>query len=127
MNCSQVRDRLIRGDADERVERHVRECAACGTFAVRTEAALAGLHDHDAGAVPGAGFAARVIAALPDSPHLLAWAALRLLPATAALALALTGWCLTGVPGPAELVGGESATDDPLTWLLEVEDGEETS
>ena len=124
MNCSQTRDRLIRGEAGGPVESHLHGCADCRTFAARTRATLAGLRDHDAKAVADAGFARRVTAALPESPDLFAWAALRLLPAAGALALVLTGWCLTGVPGPAELVG-ESPTDDPLSWLLEVEEGDE--
>ena len=118
MNCSQARDRLVGGTPTESLERHLGTCPSCRAFAERAEIALAKLREREAEVVPEAGFAARVTAALPGDPEVLAWAALRLLPATVALALVLTGWCLTGVPGPSELVE-ESPADAPLAWLLE--------
>lgn len=124
MNCSEIRDLLIRGDGGEAVEGHLGDCPACRTFAERATKVLAGLREHDARAIADAGFAARVRAALPRPVDPFAWAAVRLLPATAALAVVLTGWCLLSVPGPSELLA-ESPSDDPLAWLLEVEETEE--
>jgi hypothetical protein len=74
--------------------------------------------DHHAGAEPDAGFAARVVAALPDSTsEVLGWAAIRLLPATLALALVLTLWALVVTPSPTSLVN-QSADEDLWSWIL---------
>jgi hypothetical protein len=76
------------------------------------------LRDHHAGAEPDAGFAARVVAALPDSTsEVLGWAAIRLLPATLALALVLTAWALVVTPSPTSLVD-QSADEDLWSWIL---------
>ncbi len=128
MNCSEARDRLTRqsglrarGPRSGRVAQHLADCAACRAFARRYDAARGGLRDHLLEVEPGADFAARVVADLPRSPSLLGWAALRLLPATVALALVLTGWCLLSAPWPGELLA-DSPTDDPLAWVIDSEE-----
>ncbi|MGB6640495.1 MAG: hypothetical protein WBG67_06965, partial [Thermoanaerobaculia bacterium] len=69
-------------------------------------------------AEPDAGFSARVVAALPNSsPDVLGWAAIRLLPATLALALVLTVWALAATPSPTSLLE-QSVDEDLWTWIL---------
>ncbi|MGB5813644.1 MAG: hypothetical protein WBH85_06020 [Thermoanaerobaculia bacterium] len=121
MNCAQVRKRL----ADEQVEtpsagvlEHLAECPGCARFADRLHMASELLRDHHAGAEPDAGFSARVVAALPNSsPDVLGWAAIRLLPATLALALVLTVWALAATPSPTSLLE-QSVDEDLWTWIL---------
>jgi predicted anti-sigma-YlaC factor YlaD len=121
MNCAQVQERLADARAEPpsaRVLEHLEECPGCARFADRLHMAKELLRDYHAGAEPDAGFAARVVAALPDSTsEVLGWAAIRLLPATLALALVLTLWALVVTPSPTSLVN-QSADEDLWSWIL---------
>lgn len=118
LDCRQVRDRLMTaGPSAPELARHLDTCPACARFASRFDETRALLRRHHAGAEPDAAFAARVVEALPDPSELLGWAALRLLPATLALALVLGVWCVIATPGPGSLVE-ESPTDDVLAWVV---------
>lgn len=121
MNCAQVQERLADARAETpsaRLLEHLAECPECARFADRLHMAKELLRDHHAGAEPDAGFAARVVAALPDSTsEVLGWAAIRLLPATLALALVLTLWALVVTPSPVSLVN-QSADEDLWSWIL---------
>ncbi len=121
MNCSETRDRLGRGAGGRAagpLADHLADCSACRAFARRYDEARGGLREHLLEVEPGAEFAARVVARLPHRPSLLGWAALRLLPATLALALVLSGWCLLSAPAPGDLLA-DSPTDDPLSWVID--------
>lgn len=119
MKCGEVRDQLVRGGGPPSgLAKHLVGCPACERFAARLLSAREILREHHAGAEPGPGFAARVKARLPGPPEMLGRAALRLLPATLALALVLAGWCLLATPGPRSLLA-EASGDDLLTWVLE--------
>ena len=121
MACGQVRPQLTDRQADTPdagVFEHLEECPACSRFAERMRLAEDLFHDHHAGIEPDAGFAGRVVAALPtSSSELLGWAAMRLLPATLALALVLTVWALAATPSPTSLVQ-ESVEGDLWSWIL---------
>lgn len=120
MRCRDSRSRLGRsgsGALAPELERHLSDCAACARIAERWAAAGRLLAEPGASAEPDAGFAARVVANLPQAPDVMGWAAVRLLPATLALALVLSAWCLYAVPGPASLLD-ESPVDDPLGWSV---------
>lgn len=125
MDCRRVRDRLMDGAGERGTEmiEHLDACAACAAFARRLGEAEALLRAHHAGVEPDAAFAARVVARLPEPSELLGWAALRLLPATLALALVLTAWCVLATPGPSSLVE-ETPTDDVLAWVVATEEEE---
>jgi hypothetical protein len=97
---------------------HLDECPECARFAERLGLAEEILRDHHAGTEPDAGFAGRVVAALPtSSSDLLGWAAIRLLPATLALALVLTVWALAATPSPSSLLE-QSGDEDLWSWIL---------
>lgn len=125
MTCDEIRSRLmvVEGPvpASEPIAAHLEECAACREFAGRLELARDALRAHASDHQPDPLFARRVSAALPSGPDLLGWAALRLLPATLGLALALSACCWLATPAPGELVE-PSPTDDLLAWALS-EDG----
>jgi hypothetical protein len=108
------------------VARHLKDCVACSRYAERLGAAGVLLRDHHAELAPPAGFTARVGAALPAPAGLLGWAALRVLPATLALVLVLSGWCWLEAPWPSVPLG-ESATDDLLSWVLEGQESAQLS
>jgi hypothetical protein len=77
------------------------------------------LRDHRLDVEPDPGFAARVIARLPSGPEdAIGRAALRLLPATLALAvlLALLAWNVA--PDPQSLLV-VSPTENPLIWIVD--------
>lgn len=120
MNCPEVRNRLAAragGVPDAALARHLEDCPKCARFARRMTAVRDLFEAHHAEVLPDAGFAARVVARLPAPAGGMAWAAVRLLPATLALALVLTGWCLLTAPSPSSLVE-EAPSDDLLTWVM---------
>jgi hypothetical protein len=123
MKCNTVQMALMEdGDRDEAaVERHLGECKVCKRFVERLEVAERALADHHGNVVPDSTFAARVVSELPQPSPVMGWAALRLLPAAAALLLALSAWVWLGTAPPAELTVS-APTDDLVSWVLE--DGE---
>ncbi|MDX1500879.1 MAG: hypothetical protein R3325_00855 [Thermoanaerobaculia bacterium] len=124
MSCDTVRAKLIRGSRPGAAELdHLGRCPECALFARRLEESSR-LLGRPAGFEPDPSFAPRVAAALPRGPALLGWAALRLIPATVALALVLAGWCLLDTPSPSALFG-QGASDDPLAWVLQGEPEDE--
>ncbi len=121
MNCDDIRTRLTASTRSESapalIGRHLAQCPACAAFARRVADAQQALNRHHAGIEPDAGFAARVVAALPQPPAPLTWAAMRLLPAALALVLVLAGWVLIDTSRPST-VADQSPTDDVLGWVL---------
>ncbi len=130
MNCGELRDRLTR-NADARHEpstaRHIEECATCRTFANRRSTARQLLRRHHGHTDPDAGFSGRVMARLPKGPtEVLGWAAVRLLPATVALALVLVWFNFQVTPHPTTVETATVApTEDLLTWVIDPTGGEE--
>lgn len=120
MNCDRARrDLMTEGrPADEGVRAHLESCTMCADFASRFEEARALLRDHRSQHQPDAHFATRVSAAASAESQLLGWAALRLLPATLALLLALSAWAWWSTPGPGSLTE-MAPTDDLLAWAIE--------
>jgi hypothetical protein len=102
----------------------------------RLAAAREYFREHHSGALPDAGFAARVAARLvPEPLSALGWAAVRLLPAAVALA-AVLGFLAARTPAPTANGAASSPSDrsaarvvdrttdrttddDLLTWVLE--------
>ncbi|TNF84327.1 MAG: hypothetical protein EP299_00460 [Acidobacteria bacterium] len=127
MNCAQVRKLLAEEGSDVpgvEIRDHLDECPGCARFAERLKLAAEILRNHQSGTEPDAGFATRVVAALPtSSADLLGWAAMRLLPATLALALVLTVWALAATPSPTSLVE-QALGDDLWSWILDSPGGE---
>ena len=122
MKCDEVRQRLtaaMAGQPQSELTEHLKNCPHCTRYAARLEAANRLLHGHHTEVEPDVRFAARVVAALPEPAPLLGWAALRLLPASLALVLVLSGWCWLEAPSPSALIA-ESPSDDLLSWVLEV-------
>ena len=75
------------------------------------------LRGHHAGVEPDSGFASRVAARLEREPsQVLGRAALRLLPATAVLALVLAWLSLRQVAPPTAVF---APTENVLTWLVD--------
>lgn len=128
MNCHSYRSALISRVGSETAEfdSHRSTCRACRLFSERYSAAeqvLATPAASEKDRRPPAGFAADLIAALPERPSPLAWASLRLLPATGALALVLLAWCWLATPRPDELWSW--AGEDPiLVWVLGEDGGD---
>lgn len=120
--CGRARRELLRGvdRVSGATARHLETCPGCAGFAARFSAAREHLAAHRAPAVPDAGFAARVAAALPArrAADAMSWAALRLLPAAVALALVLGVWSWIATSSPASLAE-PAPTDDVLSWVLE--------
>ncbi len=122
MKCRELRDRLTNGDGPrEAFEDHLGTCEACSLFAARLDEARRALNDHHAGVEPNAAFAARVVSHLPagEPDDALSWAALRVLPATLALLLALVWLAVQTSPDPSSLFS-ESPTDDVLSWVADL-------
>jgi len=126
MNCREFQRALTAGAKETRepssappaLERHRSRCPRCAGFAARFESARALLELPASGDPrPRPGFASRVVARLPERQSPLAWAAVRLLPATTALALTLLGWCWLATPAPSEL-WTEAGNDQVLSWVL---------
>lgn len=125
MTCHEARNELLRrpeqglGEAlPTAIAAHLADCPACARLAERYERVRRDLARHHAGVEPDPGFAARVVARLPRPTEMLGWAALRLLPATLALVLVLSGWCWLAAPAPSALLD-ESPSDDLLAWVLD--------
>jgi len=127
MNCRGYQRALISKVGSEPAEpvetdeltRHHASCSACRSFAQRFEGAkdllvrpeaIEGAHR------PPSGFAVSVVAALPERRSPLAWASLRLLPVTTALALTLLAWCWLATPSPGEL-WTQAGEDEVLVWV----------
>ncbi len=123
-SCDRTRALLAAGDgrtARPEAVRHLAECDACAEFAARLGLAVEALRSHRTPVTPPPGFATRVAAALPAADQdLVGRAALRLLPATLALALALGAWCWTQTSSPDALLEAAS-TGDLLVWVLDDE------
>ncbi len=124
MNCRRARRLLTSGrEAEPLLARHLAGCPRCRRFAERWATLRQALRAHRAEARPDSGFTARVVARLDASADPWLWAARRLLPATLALTLVLTGWCLLRTPAPAS-VAELLAADDLLSWVAAgTEDG----
>jgi hypothetical protein len=119
MRCETVEKRLQDAVPLTAAERaHVEECSRCAASARRWEAWRTGLARRGEDIEPGPGFAAAVVTSLPRHNSPMEWAALRLLPASAALVLALTGWCVLRGLTPS-MVTSSVSTQDALTWVLE--------
>ena len=123
MTCNDVRKRLTAGDArgDEalRVGEHLGSCASCASYARRVQGVRRLFREHHAGLQPDPSFATRVARELrPEPQDLLAWAAVRMLPATAALLAVLIWLSVQTTTAPAALLD-ESPTDDLLSWVIE--------
>jgi predicted anti-sigma-YlaC factor YlaD len=117
--CEEIRDRLTSSrTADD--ERHLAGCPECRRYAERLRAARRYFEAHHGGALPDAGFAARVAGRLNGRPvATLGWAAWRLLPATMVLALVLA-WFAYRAGSPHVQVADQLApTEDLFGWLLE--------
>ena len=133
MNCQEARDQLIKEGSARAVAgpvaEHLTRCAACADYAKRLDVVRQLLREHHASVEPDAGFSSRVVAALPGTPDILGWAAVKLLPAALAIVIVLGGWCYLDAHRPADLLEraettGEVAsierapTEDPLGWVL---------
>ena len=120
MNCDSVRKALTEERHQNRtlLRQHLSECEACARFAGRLEVAEQALSGHHVNVTPSADFAARVVSKLPKPAPVMAWAALRLLPAAAALLLVLSAWVWLATATPAELTAS-APTDDLVSWVLE--------
>jgi len=121
MDCRSYRNALLSGGETERLrrDRHRATCSECRSFTEGFEETRKLLERNSADAMyrrPPAGFSARVMAAIPERPSPLAWASLRLLPLTGALALTLLAWCLLATPSP-DQVWAQAGTSDILTWV----------
>ncbi|MDP9120995.1 MAG: hypothetical protein M3O15_06450 [Acidobacteriota bacterium] len=113
MDCRPVRERLCdgrhrlaeidgiagideRAEMGEEVAAHLADCPRCSAFARRLAVVWTVLEEgNTVGAEPGPAFSARVVARLPRSGELLAWAAVRALPAALVFALVLAGFGLS--------------------------------
>jgi len=86
----------------------------------RLEQARQYFRRHHANVEPDAAFTQRVSARLERQPsELLGWAALRLLPATAALLAILAWFAFQSTPLTQAAVADNAPTDDLLSWVLE--------
>ena len=124
MRCKEAQDILLRDtgqEGSEEVAAHLESCPRCRRFAARFRVTHTALHQPMSDVLPDALFASRVVAELPRSPEVLGRAALRLLPATLALAVVLTSWSLLTSPNPTALVE-ETPADDPVSWVLDLEE-----
>jgi hypothetical protein len=117
MDHRTVRDRLTRGTAGPDEAAHLEDCPECAAFARRLELAREVLAS-DAGSVPDPGFAQRVVARLPQPTEVLGWAALRALPAAAALAALLFWLGISQPQSPAHLLAADADPDQLLAWAL---------
>lgn len=125
MKCSKIQTVIVSGtrSLSGPESEHLQGCEECSRFARRFELVENALRDHHARAEPDPAFAARVASRLPAPPPMLGWAALRLLPATLALAIVLSAWAWIGNASSSDLVA-MSPTDDLLSWVLEDGGGE---
>lgn len=117
MRCGRARSLLASAVSGSGLEGHLAECEECSRFAARLEEATRVLGERPPVVIPDVGFAARVVARLPERDPILGWAALRVLPAAAALLLVLGIWAWLGTSTPSELTTA-SPTDDLIAWVL---------
>jgi predicted anti-sigma-YlaC factor YlaD len=120
VNCATARRLLSRAGSaspEQEVRDHLEGCESCRRFADGWATVAGELGNPLCEVQPDAAFAAKVVARLPAQAEPLAWAALRLFPAAAALALVLLGWCFAATPGPTELTASSSSSD-PLVWVV---------
>jgi hypothetical protein len=117
MRCGKAKALLASSVIRSSLESHLAECEECSRFAARLEEATRVLGERPPLVTPDAGFAARVVARLPERDPLLGLAAIRMLPAAAALLLVLGIWALLGTSTPSELTTA-SPTDDLVAWVL---------
>jgi len=127
VQCKDLRDGLIAGSAaplpSEWLD-HLRECPTCERYRTRLLAVRGFLREHRTEVDPDPAFAARVAARLPASREdALGWAALRLIPATLALALAL-GWFALRTAPVWTAADDPAPTEDLLSWVLETTETE---
>lgn len=123
MRCNEIRERLSRRSGDPEIAAHLGSCAACARYAARLAVAR-DLLAREAGALPDAGFARRVVARLPSSAQVLGWAALRALPAAIVLALALGAFGVFQTPSPeSSLLNDEASPEAILTYAALPGDG----
>ncbi len=130
MKCRQARRKLSEATCESSlaaVEPHLQSCSPCQRFASRLGAAQQLLSSRRNDVVPDPSFAARVLSQLPGqestaTSELLGWAALRLLPMTLALLLALSVWSVSSSPSPTVLLAEESSQDE-LSWVLDLGEG----
>ena len=125
MTCNEARSRLHHlaapPRAGEPLAEHLENCIGCGAYATRLAHTVRALADHHAGVEPDSGFAARVVAALPERSPLVARVALRMLPAALALVLVLSGWIV--IEQRRHTVVEEiGPSDDLLGWILQAEE-----
>ncbi len=112
--CERFRRQLVAGD---RIDDHSASCSECSAFArdwSRIEESL----QSKANVSPPVGFAVRVGSGLPQQSHPVATMALRALPATLALLLAISIWVTVIDRAP----GSENeavSTDDYVAWILQ--------
>jgi predicted anti-sigma-YlaC factor YlaD len=115
--CDEVRGKPASLTAEER--RHLEDCPACRRYVERAAAAKRYFEEHRSDAVPDAGFAARVADHVNGrTAGAIGWAAMRLLPATAALAVILAWFAFQAAPSQ-EVVEVASPTEDILSWVLD--------
>jgi anti-sigma factor RsiW len=112
-----VRRDLVAGSPGAALRRHLASCPRCTRFSRRFTQASRLLDGHHTTVVPDPGFVGRVLARLPERPPLVGWAALRMLPIAAALAVVLAAWVWLGTARPSELVAF-GPTDDVVSWVL---------
>lgn len=119
MRCAEARrqlfDPLGRARSPQLAD-HLDRCVACAALAERLRHTQQQIRAYRSEHTPDPGFAARVIARLPDATAVLGWAALRLLPAALALALLCSWYSVTRGPGASDLL---LRADDPqlLTYV----------
>jgi predicted anti-sigma-YlaC factor YlaD len=123
--CDEVREKLTSTAGTElpgEERRHLDDCPACRRYAQRADAARRYFQKHRSDAVPDAAFVARVADRINGrSVGAMGWAAMRLLPATLALAVILAWFVFQAAPYP-EANGTLSPTDDLLSWVLDQEE-----
>jgi hypothetical protein len=126
MRCAQVRDHLVApGDGSHRagLDQHLAGCPDCSRFHDRLELVRRTLREDRPSIEPDPGFAARVAARIDQPAEVLAWAALRLLPAALVILIALAALISIADRAPAEetvtTVSSEPASSDLLVWLAE--------
>lgn len=121
MNCNEARHTLTLGHGTKAygLDAHLADCSACRGYASRLATAQKMFREHHGDVLPDAGFAARVVARLPDpASEVLGWAALRLIPATLLLALVLA-WVALDTPATTIVEETVAPTDDLVSWILE--------
>jgi predicted anti-sigma-YlaC factor YlaD len=115
--CDEVREKLASMTGEER--RHLEDCPACRRYADRAATAKRYFEEHRSDATPDAAFAARVAERINGrTAGAMGWAAMRLLPATAVLAVILAWFAFQTAPSQ-EVAETVSPTEDLLSWVLD--------